>query len=202
MEVIELSWEMVSVKTHELYEKVKEDFIPDVVVFIAKGGFEIGRIISELFNCPMIEIKAARKKNFLKRCAEPILPYLPKSLCKILRKQEVGSGYHNKNQKRKVIFDVSQIKDLNSKKNVLLVDDSVDTGHSLKQCIDVINQKIKNCTIKTAALNVFSNSESNVKTDYYIFKDFCMSGPWSADSKELRKFTRNYNNWKKIIKKV
>lgn len=46
------SWQDVEKDCHALYEKVKEDFVPDVLVAIARGGWLPARILCDRFSYP------------------------------------------------------------------------------------------------------------------------------------------------------
>ena len=49
--------------------------------------------------------------------------------------------------------------------------------------------------IKTAAINVLSNSEDVIKIDFYNFKDLIMRTPMSKDSKEYKAFEKIYSSY-------
>lgn len=77
-------------------------------------------------------------------------------------------------------------------KNILIVDDSVDTGMSMIAVINKIKELNPNAVLKTAALNILANSEENVKIDFYIWKNIIMRTPMSKDSKEYKIFNNIY----------
>ena len=56
MNYIELSSKDVDNKTIELYNNISKDFKFDLVVFVAKGSYTIGQKLSELGDCPLLEI--------------------------------------------------------------------------------------------------------------------------------------------------
>ncbi|MCA1065338.1 phosphoribosyltransferase [Rossellomorea sp. AcN35-11] len=173
---------------------VEQDFKPDVVVFISKGAFIIGETISNYYDVPLVEIFAVREGNKLKDLLSPIFRFIPKGLKNFLRKKELQSGYHKKNVNRKVSlengFDL-----LNKAKNILIVDDSVDTGYTAKQVSNYIYTTFK--TSPTfASLNYFSESKEVYRVDYYNYENYVMNGPWSKDSKHYKEFLKRYVQWK------
>ncbi|EDS78577.1 putative phosphoribosyltransferase [Clostridium botulinum C str. Eklund] len=119
-----------------------------------------------------------------------ILKMLPKFLKNILRELEFKSGIHNKISKR-VVTEVDN--ELVKGSNVLLVDDSIDTGNTIICATNFLKKCYGNdINIKVVGLNKFKLSEKKVSTDYYIYEDSIIIYPWSKDSRE-------YNEFRKII---
>lgn len=166
------------------------------MVFIAKGSYIIGDVISKYFNVPLIEIHAVREGNKLKNLVSPVLKLIPKSVKNYLRKKELQSGVHNKNSERRVYLEKGKDK-LEDAENILVVDDSVDTGHTAKQVCDYILRHYENKIVRFASLNVFEDSERVFKVHYSLYRNHIMIGPWSKDSKEYRQFVKRYEQWKK-----
>lgn len=196
MNYIELSSKDVENKTIELFRKIlSSDYKFDLVVFIAKGSYTIGKKLSELGNCPLLEIKATRKGNKLKKIISPFLKLIPKKIKMYLRNKEVKSNVHEKNIERNVIYNVEKWSKYKECKNIILVDDSVDTGYSIKACKEEIERFFSNSNIKIAVFNYFEKSEKIIKVDYSIYKEMMMNGPWSNDSKYHKDFLKEYDNW-------
>ena len=191
MKYLELSEESLKSETDALWAKAA-DFRPDAALFVAKGAFYIGRSAAEYFSAPLFEVTAAREKGGFKESMAPILRLMPKFLKRFLRNLEISSGIHKKAAARNVRIENEKIYGY---KKILLVDDSVDTGATMLSVLEYF--KGKGPEIRTAALNVMSSSEENIKTDYYLFKDTMISGPWSGDSPENRRFIKDYYAWKK-----
>lgn len=196
MNYIELSSKDVENKTIELYDKISKNYKFDLVIFIAKGSYTIGQKLSELGKCPLLEIKATRKGNKLKKIVSPILKLIPKKIKMYLRNKEVKSNVHEKNIDRNVIYDREIWNKYKDSRKIVLVDDSVDTGYSIKACKEEIEKFFPNSNIKVAAFNYFDKSSSVIKVDYYIYKETMMNGPWSNDSKFHKEFLEKYNTWK------
>lgn len=182
-------------ETKKLYDKVKEEYDFDLVVFISKGAFLIGQEMSRLGNCDLIEISAKRKGNGLKKLLKPILSLLPEKLIKLLREKEMKSNYHDQDPERDVFFNQEEWKKHIGKKKILLVDDSVDSGITVKLCIEAIKDFFAGANLRIAVYNVFEKSKDTVNTDYYIYEDTMIQGPWSNDSKENKEFLRQYDEY-------
>lgn len=196
MNYVELSSKDVENKTAELYNKIlSTDYKFDLVIFIAKGSYTIGKKLSELGNCPLLEIKATRKGNKLKKIISPFLKLIPKKIKMYLRNKEVKSNVHEKNIERNVIYNIEKWSKYKECKNIILVDDSVDTGYSIKACKEEIERFFPNSNIKVAVFNYFEKSENIIKVDYSIYKEMMMNGPWSNDSKYHKEFLKEYDNW-------
>lgn len=191
MDCIELSIESLLEQSRDLAHKIKNTYNPDIVIFIARGGYLIGKAIGDEFKIPLLGITAERKGNKIKELVSPILPYIPKSICNLLRKAEVKSNYHKTHGARNVKLLNTEI-NLKDFKNILIVDDSVDTGMSMIAVINRIKELNPNAVLKTAALNILANSEENIKIDFYIWKNIIMRTPMSKDSKEYKIFNEIY----------
>ncbi len=200
MKSVELSLESSKEISKKLAQKICENYKYDLVIFIAKGSYTIGKALAEYNNVGLIEIKATRKGNFLKEKFKKVLNILPSQIKDFLRDIEINSNVHGRISERKILYDEKIWEQFIKCKKIILVDDSVDTGNSMKQCKEVVNVFFKNSEVKIAALNIFSKSEDVVKTDYYIWKDRILKGPWSNDSVENDEFIRLYKKYKESYK--
>ena len=201
MKYVELSSSNVEEETIELYKKIIKDFKYDLVVFVAKGSYSIGKKLSELNDCPLIEINATRKGNKLKKILAPFLKIIPKKIKIVLRKKEFNSNVHEANSERKVVYNKDIWKLYKDCKKILLIDDSIDTGYSIKSCEEVLKSFFPDSVVKIAGLNFFEKSSTIVHVDYYIFKNTMLNGPWSNDSKYHHEFLNEYYNWKNEYEK-
>ena len=155
----------------------------------------IGKDLAELNNVDMVEIFATRKGGKIKKIINPILKIIPKSIKSFLRKKEFNSNYHEKNSERSISFNQNIWKKYHSCQKILLVDDSVDTGYSIKYAKEAIENYFKKAKVKVAALNYFEKSINIIKTDFFLYSEKMMLGPWSNDSKENKKYIEEYNKW-------
>lgn len=195
MELLELSKSKLHEENVKLFEKIKNDYDYDLVIFIAKGSYLIGKDLADLKRVPLLEIFATRKGGKLKKIISPFLKIIPKKIKNRLRKKEMNSNYHEKNSERNISFNVNIWKKYIDCKNILLVDDSVDTGYSIKSTVDAIQIFFPNSNIKVATLNVFEKSKKIVYTDFYLYSEKMLLGPWSNDSKENKQYLKEYGEW-------
>lgn len=173
---------------------IKRSFKPDLIIYVAKAGYLIGKEMSREFDVPLISINAERKGNSIKTYFQPILKYIPNRLRYILVKLELKSDIHKKSSERNIYFK-SNLNKIQLKKieNLLIVDDSVDTGHSINEVKKVVQEKFKNANIRIAALNVWDKSEEIIKVDYSLYRNTIIKAPMSKDSKEYEQFIEMYN---------
>ena len=194
MDYLELSIKNVEEKSKELYEKIKSEYDYDLVIFIAKGSYLIGKELSELNNVPLLEIFATRKGSKLKKVVSPFLKLIPKKILIRLREKEMNSTYHETNNDRTVSFDESIYSKYIDKKKILLVDDSIDSGNSIVLTKNEIKKFFKDAEIKVAVFNVMN--KATIKPDFCVYEDTMICGPWSNDSMEHKSNIELYNNWK------
>lgn len=195
MELLELSKKSLQETNKELYNLIIKNYNYDLVIFIAKGSYLIGKDLAKLNNVPLLEIFATRKGGKFKKIISPFLRVIPKKIKNVLRKKEFNSNYHEKNNERDIMFDEVIWSKYKNKKNILLVDDSVDTGYSIKYAKEKIDNFFNNCTVKVAAINCFTKSKKIINTDYYLYLDKMLLGPWSNDSKENKDYLKEYSEW-------
>lgn len=195
MNYIELSIENVKKHCKELYFNIIKNYSYDLVIFIAKGSYIIGQELSLLANVPLLEIHATRKGGRLKKVLKPFLQFIPKKILVSLRKKEMQSAYHEKNENRQVSFEKEIYNLYKNAKKILLVDDSIDSGNSIIETKKALQDYFPKSEIQVAVFNVMKKSV--VKPDYYLYSDTMINGPWSNDSKENPLHTSLYKAWKK-----
>lgn len=196
MRYIELSIEDVRDRSKRLAEIISADFKPDVVVFIAKGSYLIGYEMSKIYKVPLVEIFAERKGNKIKHFVSPILKYIPRDLKNYLRKKELDSGFHSKSVARNVHLTKGR-NTLEQSNHILIVDDSVDSGFTVKEVFQYLKTHLNNENIKVAAFNYFDESSEIFQIDYYLYRNAIIQGPWSKDSKYYKVFQSKYEIAKK-----
>lgn len=196
MDYLELSLKSLHTESIQLAKAVSRSFHPDVVVYVAKGGYLIGRDIAQYFRIPCVGIYAQREGSDAKAKLATLLKRLPRSITKFLRKIELKSGLHKTVKERKVFWDPDDdcLAKMKKVHNVLIVDDSVDTGYSMKTLLPYIVKAADSPTdIRVAAINVWSKSEDLVHTDFYNHKDTIIATPMSNDSREHEQFLQIYS---------
>ena len=76
----ELSIKNLKKTDKKLYNLLNKEYKYDLVIFVARGAYLIGRDFSEFNNCPLLEIKASRSGGKLKKLLRPILCLIPEKL--------------------------------------------------------------------------------------------------------------------------
>lgn len=164
---------------------IESDFHPQIVLGIRTGGAVIAEKIYKLLSkdnltldyCHPIRSYSSYKKIYINK----ILRFLPLSILNILRYIEYKKFFSKKKRKsfQKIILPVN----ITNYKNILLVDDAMDSGETLKAVIRSIKIQNPKANIKTAVLTV-TIPNSNYIPDYYIFNNSTLIRfPWSIDSK-------------------
>lgn len=195
MDCVTLSLKSLREESLKLAAVVEREYKPDLVVYIARGGYLIGKDVADYFQVPCVGIHAERRGGGLKEKVAPLLRILPAPLKKVLREMELKSGVHKVDTERNVFWDRDDLDTISGMniKNILIVDDSVDTGYSMLQVRNRINADMGQVNIKVAAINVWSKSYTVCKTDYSNYKDTIISTPMSKDSQEYPTFEDMYN---------
>lgn len=195
MKYIELSRKDIEEQCKDWAKEIQKSYQPDLIVYVAKAGYLIGREMKNVFNVPLVGISATREGNDLKEVVGPFVSKLPNFVRNILISLELKSDTHSKNTERKIHYHegLEKMKSQNIK-SILVVDDSVDTGHSMKQVVDAISSLFGDVEIKIAGLNVWDKSRNIIDSDYALYKNTVIKTPMSKDSKEYKDFMKIYNS--------
>lgn len=195
MKYIELSRKDIEEQCKDWAKEIQKTYQPDLIVYVAKAGYLIGREMKNVFNVPLVGISATREGNDLKEVVGPFVSKLPNFVRNILISLELKSDTHSKNTERKIHYHegLEKMKSQNIK-SILVVDDSVDTGHSMKQVVDAISSLFGDVEIKIAGLNVWDKSRNIIDSDFALYKNTVIKTPMSKDSKEYKDFMKIYNS--------
>lgn len=193
MQHLELSRKALEEQCSTWANNIKEVYQPDLIIYIARGGYLIGKQMKEVFQVPMIGVSTVRDGNGLKEKIGPLVAVLPNCIRNLLISIEMKSNKHAKNTERKVRFlkGVEDVKDKDIQK-ILVAEDSVDTGNSLQQAIKTIRTVFPDAEIKVASLNVWDKSKSIAHVDYALYENTIIKSPMSKDSKEYKEFRETY----------
>ena len=194
MNYIELSIKDLEKECAEWAKEIKKMFCPDLIVYVAKAGYLIARPMKDVFAAPLVGISATREGNKLKEVVGPIVSLLPNFVRNFLISMELKSDTHGKNTERRISFHkgFEKVKKSHPQK-ILVIDDSVDTGHSMKQVVDAIKDVFNDAEIRVAGLNVWDKSRTVIDTNYALYENTVIKAPMSKDSKEYKEFLKIYN---------
>lgn len=163
-------------------------FYPDVVVGIKTGGDVIGRLIAERFSeAVYLPVSASRPGTSAKNGKRSILSRLPYFVTDTLRIMEskVLSWFASGNAERNVEFQIdAEFRDLMNKSGckVLIIDDAIDSGATLRQVKGKLLELFPRCICKSAVITVTTSSPVE-SPDFRLFNNKLIRFPWSTDLK-------------------
>lgn len=196
MKFVEYSTEKLNCECKSWGQEIFKIFRPELIIYIARAGYICAKPIAEIDNIPLLGIGAVRSGNEMKEIMGPLCAYIPMRLRNFLAMLELKSGVHKKNTERDVLFHKS-IETINKKsiEKILIIDDAVDTGYSMKKVVEVTMQEFVNAKIKTACLNMScKEDESVIKIDFVLMRGASVKTPFSKDSKEYIATKKRYLN--------
>ncbi len=179
----------------EIASKVSSDYSPDLVVGVLTGGGYVGRKVFDALpnnaGIKYVETKIQRestvkKENPLVKFVLKHSPYFLLNWMRMIESNILEKKSKKENPKRvgKIELDAdtdSLLKKGNVK--VLLVDDAIDTGATLKLLYDYIVEKYSNVEVRIAVVTV-TMGEPLIDADYSIFHNRTLVRfPWSNDVK-------------------
>ena len=162
---------------------------PDCVIGIATGGVYVARILG---SAPVFEIECRRPSTERKQApaARKLLASLPSAVSDMLRKAEhylLTLGKHNDKREVKATTALKDYLSANPKAHVLVVDDAVDSGATMKAVVGWLESVAPEVSVTTAAVTVTTPSPA-LRPDVAIFeKGILCRFPWSADFKSSKK---------------
>ena len=194
MKCIELSIKELEEQCNKWVSDISNDYKPELIVFVAKAGYIIGKTFAEYYDVDLIGIAAERNGGGIKSSLGKIMKHIPNFVRNLAIYIELRSGIHNKKSERNVAWIDSPDSYLGNVKNILIVDDSVDTGHS----IYLVKKKVEETfgdgvDVKVAGLNVWDKSERCITTDFFMHRNTIILAPMSKDSKYYEQFVKMYN---------
>lgn len=194
MKYLELSTEELNIRCKEWAKCICKEFRPDLIIYIARAGYIFAKPMAEILDTPLLGIGAVRSGNSIKEIVCPIFAYLPSCFRKLIAKVEIKSGVHKKKTEREVVFH-QRINDIDCSKfgKILIVDDAVDTGYSMKKVVEMSKEKFRNAEIRTACFNMSCDKDDCImKIDYVKLNGYSVKTPFSKDSKEYSRTKKQY----------
>lgn len=161
----------------------KDNFIPDVVLGIRSGGEWVAR---ELFpNIPHEYTELRRPGSQRKKKFERIVQFLPYSLLNAIRISEallVGQ------KSRRTSFCASALPTLPTTGKLLVVDDAVDSGATLRTILECISSVYPSLEVRSASITVTTVSPA-AYPEYFVYNNHTLIRfPWSIDMKQKPQF--------------
>lgn len=184
-----------SIGCTELACKIHESgFNPDLVIGVLTGGGYVGRNVYKrlgLTTALYKEIKLQRGSTKAKKKShvERILRHLPYALLNIMRIFEVEllelrAQVVKPQRYGEVCFDKETDALLSSGgKRILIVDDCIDTGMTLKTIKDVITKRYGESNVIKIAVITTAHRHPVVNADYSLYNRILVRFPWAFDVK-------------------
>lgn len=195
--VKEVSLDLLKYYSKTLADAVHKDgFTPDHVLFVERAGLLIGDEIAKYFGCSIGGIATQRYGGTTKSKFKFILRYSPRVLTHFLRQIEVLSSFHEVQSERSIVTEYP----LPGKgKKVLVVDDAIDTGYSIKAVIDyLLNEGYDRNLMRVAVITTTSKTPA-FRADYSLFDQVICAFPWSYDSRQYDQTWSEYKSKKELI---
>lgn len=170
-------------------EVADSGYKPDEVVAVERAGVFVAKAmnVGEFYTVKCSREGSETKKGRLGR----ILRFLPAFVNTMLRKLEYSLlQWRDKTvdyQPRKVEMQ-PELKEILKKGNrkVLIVDDAVDSGRSLKSVVEELSKYGNGTEIRTAAITV-TRPHPVCTPDYALYRDQTLIRfPWAADRRSVR----------------
>lgn len=175
---------------------IQKNFTPDLVVFIAKSGFIFAKPIADYFKCPLAEIHAVRPGDNKKNDIKKFIPWVPLWLLKKVLSSKANYGYNEENSEREVSFEKGfDGVDKEKVHNILLVDDSSDTGWSELKAKEKLEEVFPESNVKTFCYCVIEYSKKRIQIDYEKYENTIVLTATSRYSKEHKKFLNDLKDW-------
>lgn len=190
MKVLTLNTETFEKESLKLISKLEVN--PDLVVGILSGGGHVLEAIKQHPNVKssLFEVVTLQRQstNVKQRFLKPVLSILPYSILNWLRilesnsvKAKISNLDLEKLQDNTIAFDtVNTI--AKPIKNMLIIDDAIDSGKTMFVVKSNLQQKFPKAKIKIAVL-AWTLDSSIIKPDYYLYNNTLLRFPWSNDYK-------------------
>lgn len=172
-----------------------KDFVPDIIVGIRSGGYVMAEIMAkEASHQPILLAISRRRKSTETKSKikglKNLLGFLPYFVTDHLRiwehKRLNGKPVESPKPFVPDADELAKLKTILQPKQghkILIVDDAVDSGATMKAVLDMVRSEAGSSSIvKTAALTL-TTEHSLVNPDYVIYKNVLVRFPWSFDFK-------------------
>ncbi|WP_313375573.1 phosphoribosyltransferase family protein [Chishuiella sp.] len=174
------------------------DFIDNnttcLVIGIKEGGMPLAEMVVEKLQtytsqkvdligvlCQRSSTKNKRNKRN-KIILEKSLNLLPESLLNKLRIIEHSFLINKRDLHREV--HIPEDIDYTKYNKILIVDDAVDSGATLKKVLDGVNKNINSEVDITTLSVVVTDTKASIIPDYYLYSDVLIRFPWSIDGQK------------------
>jgi hypoxanthine phosphoribosyltransferase len=190
IEVITLNREIFSEKCSELIGRI--DFRSDLIVgILGGGGYIIDEIMSEVgldstqFELVKLQRGNKFKSNYIIKSILKFLPYRITNKLRIFESRKARSSIVDLNLTEVSAESIDFKLNLDSRetvKNILILDDAIDTGRTMFIIKNSLSKLFPESQVNTAVIS-WTQENSIIKPDYYLYKNILVRFPWSLDYK-------------------
>lgn len=194
MRFIEMNIDELAHASCELCEKIDPVYHPDLVVYLARGGYLIGCDVARYFGCGLAELD--KHRDSLAKKDSKLLCKLPGCLKHFLREAELKFRSFRSESK-----DLSYVPPAiftgrypwpDEALRILIVDDSIDSGESIISARKAVENRYPAADVRVAVLNTFIEPSEKIDFDWVLLTNSLLSTPASADSPCYAEFCRLY----------
>ena len=166
-----------------LGRKITADgFKPDHILYVERAGLLIGNVLAEYFKVGLSDITCQRMGTSAKSGIKGVLRWLPRWATHLLRRLELFSSMHKARSERHVTWN--RALPLAGKK-ILVVDDAVDTGYSLRAIMQyLLAYGLSQKNIRIAVLTT-TGKDLCITPEYSLVKNTICAFPWSYDAPQF-----------------
>lgn len=180
----------------EWAKEIGKVYQPDLIVFIAKSGFLFAKPMAEYFDCAMVDILVSRPASKTKDKLKKVIGFIPDRVLLNILKMPLMYKFNDRKKERKI--RISERYENEKQKNhekILIVDDSVDTGWTMRCVHRIVKESFPDAIIKTAAYAVIDYSKDRVNVNYYRYRNTIVLTAASRKSNQYDAFLRQYEAW-------
>ncbi|MBF0596608.1 phosphoribosyltransferase family protein [Faecalibacter rhinopitheci] len=177
----------------ESLKELNNDSIKLLILGIKEGGSPLAinvydflkynsknQIELNFITCQRPSTYAKKNKKFLKYLIQNFFKILPLSVLDILRVMEFKILTNSNLDTARHIIVENEI-DYNKYDKILIIDDAVDSGLTLKKVSDYIGTKKHESVAVESLAVVVTNENTMMMPDYFLYKNVLIRFPWSLD---------------------
>lgn len=170
---------------------VSVDFQPDVVIGVATGGQHVADAMNFSGDCQRLTVRRQRQVTRVKAAVglRRILSVLPTQVNDLLRRMEMTARRtvfrlrnHEAESSEVVVIGGSVDSILARPVKVLVVDDAVDSGGTLRDVIEFVRSHNAAAEIRSAVI-VVTFEQPLVRPDFALWRQTIVRFPWSSDAR-------------------
>jgi len=188
--------ELRNMSRHLAKAVLKSGFKPEHILYVERAGLLVGFEMAAIFGCGISGILSRRSGNSAKSKFKFILRLLPRFVTHFLRQLELKSNIHGVKKERRISCENEMPP---RGKRVLLVDDALDTGHSLVAVLDFLKAHgYRREDIRVAVLTT-TGADPALRADFSLLDQVVCAFPWSYDSRQFEETRGIYSTEKYVL---